>query len=155
MPTWVKFTRLTLYTFLIPKIFAASAIHYSLINTTRSSSALSVLLLLGAKGCDSSFPSVAMLIAAMPTPHTNSVFTEAALRFDRSIKSCQRPYVFSKQQLANMTSLRVETVISIGKNIEYKGLIKTTGGYTVCNLSNKTFTLLINSVFNEGTLLIY
>ena len=61
----------------------------------------------------------------------------------------------TKQQLANMTSLGIETVISIRKKIEDKGLIKTTRGYIVCSLSNKTFTLLINSVFNEGTLLIY
>ncbi len=43
----------------------------------------------------------------------------------------------TKQQLANMTGLRVETVIRIMKNIEEKGLIKTGRGQIVCNLENK------------------
>ncbi|MEO5947856.1 MAG: helix-turn-helix domain-containing protein [Chitinophagaceae bacterium] len=43
----------------------------------------------------------------------------------------------TKQQLANMTGLRVETVIRIMKNIEDKGLIKTGRGSIVCNLQNK------------------
>lgn len=45
----------------------------------------------------------------------------------------------TKQQLANMTGLRVETVIRIMKNIEDKGLIKTSRGNIVRNLANKTF----------------
>ena len=44
----------------------------------------------------------------------------------------------TKQQLANMTGLRVETVIRIMKNIEDKGLIKTSRGNIVRNLPNKT-----------------
>ncbi|MEP7143899.1 MAG: Crp/Fnr family transcriptional regulator [Ferruginibacter sp.] len=44
----------------------------------------------------------------------------------------------TKQQLANMTGLRVETVIRIMKNIEDKGWIKTSRGNIVCNLTNKT-----------------
>ena len=43
----------------------------------------------------------------------------------------------TKQQLADMTGLRVETVIRIMKNIEDKGMIKTTRGNVVCNLHNK------------------
>ena len=44
----------------------------------------------------------------------------------------------TKQQLANMTGLRVETVIRIMKNIEEKGMIKTGRGSIVCNLANKS-----------------
>ncbi|CAN5620427.1 Crp/Fnr family transcriptional regulator [soil metagenome] len=40
----------------------------------------------------------------------------------------------TKQQLADMTGLRVETVIRIMKNIEDKGMIKTSRGNIVCNL---------------------
>ncbi len=43
----------------------------------------------------------------------------------------------TKQQLANMTGLRVETVIRIMKNIEDKGMIKTSRGSIICNLRNK------------------
>lgn len=43
----------------------------------------------------------------------------------------------TKQQLADMTGLRVETVIRIMKNIEDKGLIKTSRGNIICNLHNK------------------
>lgn len=43
----------------------------------------------------------------------------------------------TKKQLADMTGLRVETVIRIMKNIEEKGLIKTGRGHIVCNLENK------------------
>ena len=43
----------------------------------------------------------------------------------------------TKQQLADMTGLRVETVIRIMKNIEDKGMIKTSRGNIVCNLHNK------------------
>ena len=39
----------------------------------------------------------------------------------------------TKQQLANMTGLRVETVIRILKTIEEKGLIKTSRGSIFCN----------------------
>ena len=44
----------------------------------------------------------------------------------------------TKQQLADMTGLRVETVIRIMKSIEDKGLIKTSRGNIVCNLHNKS-----------------
>ncbi|HQW83699.1 MAG TPA: Crp/Fnr family transcriptional regulator [Ferruginibacter sp.] len=40
----------------------------------------------------------------------------------------------TKQQLANMTGLRVETVIRVLKTIEDKGLIKTTRGNIICKL---------------------
>lgn len=43
----------------------------------------------------------------------------------------------TKQQLADMTGLRVETVIRIMKNIEDKGMIKASLGNIVCNLHNK------------------
>lgn len=42
----------------------------------------------------------------------------------------------TKQQLANMTGLRVETVIRIMKNMEDKGLIKTNRGNIFCNPPN-------------------
>ena len=44
----------------------------------------------------------------------------------------------TKQQLANMTGLRVETVIRVLKTIEEKGLIKTSRGNIVCNLRHVT-----------------
>ena len=40
----------------------------------------------------------------------------------------------TKQQLANMTGLRVETVIRVMKIIEEKGMIKTSRGNIICNL---------------------
>lgn len=49
-------------------------------------------------------------------------------------KIADRKLHITKQQLADMTGLRVETVIRILKTIEDKGLIKTSRGNIVCNL---------------------
>lgn len=53
-------------------------------------------------------------------------------------KAAHETLDITKQQLADMTGLRVETVIRIMKNIEDKGMIKTSRGNIVCNLYNKS-----------------
>ena len=53
-------------------------------------------------------------------------------------KAANETLDITKQQLADMTGLRVETVIRIMKTIEDKGMIKTTRGNIVCNLHNKS-----------------
>jgi CRP-like cAMP-binding protein len=52
-------------------------------------------------------------------------------------KDASNSLYITKQQLANMTGFRVETVIRVMKNIEDKGLIKTGRGNIVCNFNSK------------------